>query len=282
MIQLAIPFHRGPITGVALQRWCPSASRRSLEVWLRQYRRMQRHRLAVVTWTRAGRVWALDLSAPPRPIDGIYRYIVHVRDLASHYHLAALPVRRATAQAVCDVLRALCRHTRAPLVLKLDNGSPCRSRQLTTWAHDVGTALLYSPPALPRYNGSIEASIGSLTTRTHELAALEGHPGTWSTDDVERARTHANATLRPTGAAVTTAAARWHTAAPITRAERRRFAARYARELGASTRRPAVVSRARRRLALVRTLDVLGYVTIRRRADLVHRFTKRTRPRLRT
>jgi hypothetical protein len=282
MIRLALRLHDGPLTATVVQRWCPTASRRSVHAWLRTYRRALRRRLAAVRWACPGRVWALDLSEPPRPIDGCYRYVVHVRDLASHYHLAALPVRRATAQPVCDLLRAICGATRPPLVLKVDNGSPCVSRQLRAWAQHAGTALLYSPPAWPRYNGSIEASIGSLTTRTHELAALDGHPGTWTTDDVERARTHANATMRPAGDVVAPPAVRWRTAARITAAERRRFTTCYARELGAATPRHAIVGRARRRLALVRALGVLGYVTITRRADLVHRFTQRTRQRLRT
>lgn len=279
MIQLGLAVDHGPLTTAALQRWCPTASRRSLQTWLRDYRAAQRRRLAVVTWTRAARVWAMDVSEPPRPIDGCYRYLVHVRDLASHYHLAALPVRAATAHAICDVLRALCARARAPLVLKVDNGSPCVSRELITWAAHAGTALLYSPPALPRYNGSIEASIGSLTTRSHELAAADGHPGAWTTDDVERARTTANAIGHPNG---TTPVARWHGAAPITAAERRRFQARYVRELDAARRRHAHITRTQRRLALVHTLDVLGYVTITRRADLVHGFTQKKRQRLRT
>ena len=58
-------------------------------------------------------------------------------------------------------------------------------------------ALLYSPPACPRYNGSIEASIGALTTCAHHAAAAAGHPEYWTCADVEAARLDANTHAGP-------------------------------------------------------------------------------------
>jgi hypothetical protein len=267
MMRIALRLTGGVTAVAALQAWCPRASRRAITTWLRRERRAARRRLHVVRWTTVGRVWAVDISQPPRPIDRAYRYLVHVRDLASQYHLAALPVRRATARAIGDLLRAVCATADPPLVVKVDNGSPFVSRALTAWAMAVQTRVLYSPPAWPQYNGSIEASIGSITTRSHHLAAADGHPGDWTTDDVERARTAANLTAPARPPRRRTAADAWQARTPITRRERRRFLHHYAQQL--ATRRSRA-TRAQCRLAIVRALDVLGYVSITRRADFVH------------
>jgi transposase InsO family protein len=212
----------------------------------------------------------MDVSEPPRPIDHAYCYLVHVRDLASHYHLAALPVRRATARAVCDLLRALCAGHDAPLVLKVDNGSPFVSAAVAAWADAAGTTVLHSPPACPRYNGSIEASIGAIATRAHHAAAADGHSNYWTTDDVERARTDANLVRRLHHGVATSAVLRWRAATAITRAERRRFRAQYLIELTKRGLDDRTATRAHCRAAIVRTLDELGYVSMQRRAELVH------------
>ena len=266
----------GAATSVAaLQRWCPTASRRAIARWLRHARHRDRQQLQVVRWARPGRVWAMDLSVAPHPIDGQYRYVLHVRDLASHYHLAALPIVRPTAVGVCDLLRALCAEIAPPLVLKVDNGAPFLSHALRDWAAAVGTQLLYSPPGCPRYNGAIEASIGAITTRAHHAAAAAGHPASWTCDDVEVARGGANTRVRPSGR---TADASWRAAPRITAVERRRFACEYA---AAMRRRIDQPSRLQQRMAIVDTLRRLGYVSITRRADLVHSLRTKKRQELR-
>mgnify|MGYP001144907076 CR=1 FL=1 len=58
---------------------------------------------------------------------------------------------------------------------------------------------LFSPPRTPSYNGSAEAGIGSMRTRTHHQAARHGHAGEWTCNDVEAARLEANETARPWG-----------------------------------------------------------------------------------
>lgn len=253
-MHVALGLH-GPHVGVAtLQAWCPSASRRAIAAWRRQCRHRDRARLRVVHWTRPGRIWAADFSDAPVPIDGDFACVLHVRDLASQQYLAALPVPRPTATAVCDLLRALCARHAAPLVLKVDNGAAFGSHDLHSWAQARGTALLYSPPRCPRYNGSIEASIGALTTRAHHAAAAAGHPEYWTCADVEAARIQANAH----------AAAR---ATRITAAERQRFQAQYH---AACEGDHHASTRAQRRIAIAHTLQVLGYVSITRRAHLVH------------
>lgn len=253
-MQLALALS-GPFVGLAtLQAWCPSASRRAIAAWRRRRRGTARRRLQVVRWTGAGRIWAADFSDAPVPIDGEYPCVLHVRDLASQQYLAALPVPRPTATAVSHLLRALVATHAAPLVLKVDNGGAFGSHDVQTWATAHGIALLYSPPRCPRYNGSIEASIGALTTRAHHAAAAAGHPEYWTCADVEGARIQANA----------------HATAPVTRitaTERRRFQASYVTASGGST---TAITRAQQRTAIAHTLHVLGYVSITRRADLVH------------
>lgn len=276
----ALLLHDGAVSVPRLQHWCPQASRRALAAWLQQHCRAQRRQLCHLRWTRAGRVWAMDLSEAPQRIDETYRYVLHVRDLASQYYLAAHPVRRGSARVVCDVLRAICADAAPPLVLKVDNGSPFISRDLQAWAARAGTLLLHSPPACPRYNGSIEASIGALTTRAHDVAAAAGHPEWWTSHDVEAARVLANQRTRATNRQTTVHMA-WRTAAHVSAHERRRFRCHYARLLERQVVEARTATRAQQRAALVRTLTELGYVSIRRRADLVHELDKKQRQTLR-
>ena len=256
----------GSMASVAvLQAACPTASRQSIVTWRTLERARRRRRLHVVQWHRPGRVWAMDFSVAPQRIDGVYRAILHVRDLASGYYLAALPVTDLTSATVCGLLRALTTTRDAPLVLKVDNGSAFRSAELRAWAAAAGTLLLYSPPRCPRYNGSIEASIASVTVRAHHAAVQAGHPQTWSCSDLEAARQSANVGRLRRRAP--TAAQRWSQRRPVTRAERERFAEAHAVARRRITHRP---ERVQQRIAIVDTLQSLGYVSITRRVDLVH------------
>src|SRR5262249_41034020 len=86
-----------------------------------------------------------------------------------------------------------------------------------------GVTALFSPPYWPRYNGAIEAGIGSLKTRTDYRAAVQGHPGYWTYQDVSAAQADANATSRPQGPMGPTAEELWHSRKPITCATRTQF-----------------------------------------------------------
>src|SRR5262249_6858084 len=79
----------GPATSVATLRDCfPWMPRAELEDTLKRYRRVWRRRyepaLACLRWQVPRAVWAMDFSEAPRPIDGVYPYLLAVRDLASH------------------------------------------------------------------------------------------------------------------------------------------------------------------------------------------------------
>jgi hypothetical protein len=84
-------------------------------------------------------------------------------------------------------------------VLKSDNGSAFIAEAVEVLLQRWNVWQLFSPVRLPSYNGSCEAGIGSMKTRTHYQSALRGCPGEWSCDDVEAARLQANHTARPWG-----------------------------------------------------------------------------------
>src|SRR5262249_9794109 len=134
--------------------------------------------------------------------------------------LAWLPVRDVTAATVLPVLTSLFVVHGAPLVLKSDNGSAFGATRVQALCGQFGVRNLFSPPRTPRYNGSIEAGIGSLTTRTEHAAARRGCPDDWTRDDAELARWEANATARPRGRNGPSPEELW-TARPAVRPEER-------------------------------------------------------------
>src|SRR5262249_10972437 len=79
-----------------------------------------------------------------------------------------------------------------PLVLKLDNGSAYRAEAMQKALMVYGVLVLYSPAYNPEYNGSAEAGVGSMKSRTEEQAERAGHPALWTVEDAERARQEAN------------------------------------------------------------------------------------------
>jgi transposase InsO family protein len=218
----------GPATSVATLRDCfPSMPRAELEDLVKRYRRVWRkrhqHVLHCLHWQRSGAVWAMDFSKAPRHIDGLYPYLLAVRDLASHQQLLWLPVLDMTADTTVEALWSLLVLHGAPLVLKADNGSAFIADASKDFLSPFGVNLLFSPPHTPRYNGSIEAGIGSLKTRTERFATRAGHPGYWTSDDVAAAQSEANATARPQGETGPTPDELWQARRSITPEERRLF-----------------------------------------------------------
>lgn len=166
---------RGEASIRALQHAAPHASRRSLKRCRTRYRRALRRHMEHLVWERAGAVWAADFTEPNGRMDGRLRYVLCVRDLASGMQLAALAVEHADSLTAARVIDALCRQHGAPLVLKTDNGSHFKgalAAVISRWK----IAHLLSPPSTPRYNGSIEASIGMLTALAERMAAAPGRP----------------------------------------------------------------------------------------------------------
>ena len=121
------------------------------------------------------RVWIMVGSlvrvcgAPPG-IDGRCPHLLAVRDLASGQRLLWRPVDDVDGAAVRQALLSLFALHGAPLVLKTANGSPFGDGATERYLHGCGVIPLFSPPHTPRYNGSVEAGIGSLKTRTERPA----------------------------------------------------------------------------------------------------------------
>ena len=167
-----------------------------------------------------------------------------VRDLASGMQLLWLPVPEATATTTTAALLSLFMLYGAPLVLKLDNGSPFVAGVTRALLAQWQVIPLYSPPGRPQYNGAIEAGIGALKVRTHYQAVRQGQPGEWTLADAEAARQQANTLGRPWGAHGPAPAERWASRHIVTNQERQAFAASVAsrqEEAAASLPVPASV-----------------------------------------
>jgi hypothetical protein len=195
LVQLA---EGGPGVSVArLRAAFPQVSRAELVDLRGRYRRLcwqrGRGRMARLTWTQAGVVWAADFAWPPEVIEGRYPRLLSVRDLASGMQLAWRPVGGESAAETCGVLTGLFREHGAPLVLKMDNGPAFRSEELARMLSPYGVAVLYSPAYTPSYNGSAEAGVGAMKGRTEMQAWLRGTSGSWTWEDTEAARQEANA-----------------------------------------------------------------------------------------
>jgi transposase InsO family protein len=225
---LAAIAELGPGVGVpALQAYFPGMPRVELHDLLGRYRRLWRRRnyeaLHILHWQVAGAVWAMDFAQAPAPIDGRYPYLLAVRDLASGQQLLWLPLIEATAAEARLALASLFAVRGAPLVLKTDNGSPFVDGATLALLASAGVIPLFSPPYWPRYNGSIEAGIGSLKTRTEDHAARHGRPGHWTWEDVAAAPEQANHTARPKGPSGPTPAEIWASRPAIPADQRTRF-----------------------------------------------------------
>jgi hypothetical protein len=207
------------------------------------------------------------------PTDGRYSHMLAVRDLASGQQLLWLPAEEATGRVAADALAGLFMLHGAPLVLKCDNGAPFTSGTVRQLNHDFDVKILFSPPRMPRYNGAIEAGIGSLKVRTEHHAARHGRPGQWIFDDVAAATLEANATARPLGLNGPTPDEQWAARSRVSADERTHFAVEVERQRSADDAqgRPAanpdtdLDEPARERQNVRRALEGLDYLTYTRR-----------------
>ena len=268
----------GPAIGLpAVRALFPNVPRCILEDLLRRYRYVWRRRYAQrgfeLTWHYAGTVWAMDFTQPLHPIDGVFPYLLAIRDLASHCQLAWRPVRGEKAEDVLPVLAELFTEHGPPLVLKSDNGSGFIAEKLHQFLGEQRVEQLFSPVHRPQYNGALERSNGVLKTYTHHHAISAGHPFRWESEDVDHARQLANAISRPWGARGPSPEEAWQSRVPILEDQRRTFAAALdahrqwaAREMELDLVAPlGVADRARLdRLAMSCAMQELGYLSQRR------------------
>jgi len=217
-----------------LRKAFPTVTRAELPDLRDRYRRVlrdrKRRRLAHLTWTRPGAVWAADFAWPPAAIEGRYPRLLSVRDLASGMQLAWQPATGETAAASCAVLAGLFREHGAPLVLKIDNGAAFRSDELRNVLSRHGVEGLYSPAYTPQYNGAAEAGVGSLKGRTEAQAVARGALGEWTCEDAEAARQEANAASVARRESSPTRAAVWAAREPLGAGARAAFQAEVLRQ----------------------------------------------------
>jgi transposase InsO family protein len=220
----------GPATGLPTLHTCfPAMPRAELDDLLKRYRRLwQLHHTQTqsrLRWLTPGIVWAMDFTEAPYLIDGLYPYLLAVRDLASGQQLLWLPLTSADAENTIRALQPLFLLHGPPLVMKTDNGSPFCAAATQNFFLDWQVIPLFSPAYCPQYNGSIEASIGSLKTRSEQYATQNGRPTLWTYHDAAAALTQANATARPHGPYGPTADDLWNARPKITAEQRVLFQA---------------------------------------------------------
>ena len=240
--------------------------RRYRRVWRRRYRRSG-YRLF---WHVPGRVWAIDHSRAAHCVDGVYRQIFAVRDVASHNQLAWEPVRSTGAEEIRPILWALFTQHGPPLVIKNDNGSAFRATDTRGWMLAWEALQLFSPVGYPQYNGQLERSNAVNKTYTHQHAVAQGHPQQWTRRDLDAARQLTNSISRPWGARGGTPDESWASRAPITLQERASFTeevtrqrqeARHELGFGDSEVLEADAADEVDRRAIGRALEVRGYLT---------------------
>jgi transposase InsO family protein len=226
----------GPGLGVpSLRTWFPDLPRAEIHRLVHAYRQdwIQQHPrwVHVLNWQKPGTVWAMDFAQPPLPVDGLYRYMLAVRDLGSGRQLAWLPLDAATAAKTIAELTVLFTIYGPPLVFKNDNGSPFIHEDMARFLKGWGVTQLFSPPACPGYNGACEASIRWLKVWTEARAAARGRSGFWTTADMEAAQRYANEHVRAWRGHGPTREEVWSHREPISATTRDNFRAEVAAEL---------------------------------------------------
>jgi transposase InsO family protein len=156
-------------------------------------------RRRALTWKTAGRVWAMDFTELPEAMDGQFRHVMVIKDLASRAVLRAIPVESPTASVTRWALQDLFEGVGRPLVIKSDNGSAFICDEIKSWLRTLGVVQLFSPPRMPRYNGAVERSIGLLKKRMHNRSIREGRPGFVLREDLFAATYRENHLNRPWG-----------------------------------------------------------------------------------
>jgi transposase InsO family protein len=221
---------RGAGTPLAsVQAAFPHLRRADLLEVLRRYRTVARikrqRRQSRLHWRRAGAVWAADFKERREPIEGRYSSILAVKDLASRFQLAWLPVPEATADVVQETYARLFAEHGPPLVLKSDNGGQFRDERTKQLLAEHDVVPLFNPRRRPGYNGGVERANGQLAGYQEAVAAAQGRAGLPTCADAEQARQLANDLARPEGWRGPTAGQLWQQRQPVTIAERASFLA---------------------------------------------------------
>lgn len=213
----------------ALRREFPDVRRADLHDVLRRFRRVKQRRRrrwqSRLDWRSPGTVWAADFKERPEPLEGRYGSILSIKDLASRYQLAWLPLEEATAPTVQAMYERLFAEHGPPLVLKSDNGGQFRDEGTKALLAAHRVTPLYSPKRRPSYNGGVERANGQLAGYQEALAESRGRAGLPNCEDAESARRLANDLARRDGLRGGSAAELWAARAPISATARASFLA---------------------------------------------------------
>lgn len=268
-----------PFIGLdSLRAFYPEVKPRALERLLWKTRALwseeARPFLWSLRWQYAGSVWAMDITLPDLPIDGVFPYLFMVRDLASGMTLLSLPIRDESAATVIPALTMLFAAVGAPLVLKSDNGSAFIDEGTVKLLALNHVIPLLSPPATPEYNGAVEVGGGTQKTWTYAFSAINGRPDGPTSDDVEAAKGRNNELGRPWGPDSPSPRKAWAARLEITEGDRIRLEAEIERIKRGISKDKAVDGRKLNkdlnegdlhRIATSQALKSLGYFTARRR-----------------
>jgi transposase InsO family protein len=221
---------RGAATPLAAVRAAfPRLARADLLELLSRYRKVQRRRAqryqSRLQWRQPGTVWAADFKERREPIEGRYRWILSVKDLASRCQLVWQPLAEATAEAVQATYTRLFAEHGPPLVMKSDNGGPFRAEDTKQLLAQHEVVPLFNPVRYPQYNGGVERANGQLTSYQEALAAFRGRPGMPTCHDAASALHLANELALPDGWHGPTAGQLWENRAPIVADQRTSFLA---------------------------------------------------------
>lgn len=234
------------------------------------FRRKHRARIQKLRWEKPGSIWSCDWTEPEARVDGIYKEILAVRDLASHKTIESLPCESRSSELAAKAMEHLFLAHGSPLVVKHDGGSEFKANAFSQILGRYGVMRLLSPEYYPQYNGAIEAGIGVLKANAWYEAARNGRVGHWTCDDVEAGRLKANETSRPLGPKGPSPNALWEARRPITNGQRRAFQKAVDEERQRATRHngSAKTERDKRmdeRHAIQTALEKCGYLTVDRR-----------------
>ena len=211
-------------------------------------------------------------------VAGLVGYVLVVKDLASGAVLGAAPFTTKGLEEVAASLDRLIAEHGAPLAIKGDQAFRGPIPEELARRHRL--RWLTSPGATPRYNGSVESTIGWLSVHADHLARRAGREGRWSGEDLEEARRWIN-TARP-GYHRPTAEEAFAARRPLEERERIAFETtcesararvRQARHLPPEGPLPAREQEIVERRAVRDALLQLGYLTMSRRDGLALPFS---------
>jgi hypothetical protein len=157
--QLEHSRHRTAGTGALWEELQAEISRRHFQALVAEERHNQITDMKRIDWLKPGTTWSLDTTTygPDK------MKITPLRDLSSKYQVPApLVASEENGEQIAFYLDRMFKQEGPPAFLKRDCGSPLNCAAVDAVLERHWVLPLNSPPACPRYNGSIERSMRDL------------------------------------------------------------------------------------------------------------------------